>query len=199
MTEVQEQTARVGHVRPEDATGELAEAFQRQKQRGGRVSMLQMVMGNVPEVVVGWQKMSSSLKWRYVEEDPAFLQIQEMVRVRTSSMNGGAYCLAHNIDLGREVGNSDEHVAAIQGDFEASPLLTDAQKTALRWADAVNFFQARDDDELFAEMQRHFTDRQIVELTLGVCANSWSNRFTEALRVPLESAGNRLTFHPQPT
>src|SRR5207244_12840849 len=77
------------------------------------------------------------------EGDMDFLRIEQMVIIRTSSLNAADYCLGHNVDLGLEAGLSDKQVAAVQGDYEASDVLTAREKLAIRWAEAVTELRAR--------------------------------------------------------
>lgn len=186
---------RVQPVDPASATGELADAFAAQIRQFGRVSNFYQVMGNAPAAIKAWTEANRGVRLRYLTEDRDFLVIEQMVIVRTSSLNASAYCLGHNVDLAAEIGVSDEVLAAVQSDdFAQSDLLDDRQKTAIGWAQAVTQFTARDDDELFERMRKHFTDRQIVELTVLIGMWNYSNRFTEALHIDLEPSGRRLNF-----
>src|SRR6267154_1039984 len=79
---------------------------------------------------------------------------------------------------------TEAQIAAAQGsDYLASPDLDDRQKAAVRWAEAVTQMTARDDDEAFAAMKRHFTEKQIVELTVFCGMWNYSNRLCEARHV----------------
>jgi alkylhydroperoxidase family enzyme len=68
------------------------------------------------------------------------------------------------------------------------------QKAALRWADAVTNMTARDDDAAFEAMQRHFSEKQIVEITVFCGMWNYSNRLCEALHVDLERPDKRIEF-----
>lgn len=186
---------RVQPVDPTTATGELADAFAAQMKQFGRVSNFYQVMGNVPAAIKAWTEANRGVRLRYLKEDRDFLVVEQMVIIRTSSLNGSAYCLGHNVDLASEIGVSEEVIQAVQSsDFEQSELLDDRQKAAIAWAQAVTEFTARDDDQLFQRMRDHFTDRQIVELTVLIGMWNYSNRFTEALHIDLEPSGKRLNF-----
>lgn len=191
-----EKISRVRAIAPEEATGEVAELFERQSKQGGRVSNFHMVMANAPAASIGWRQASHGMRWRYVKDDPEFLKLIEMAIVRTSAVNRGEYCLQHNLELGLEAGITEEQMEALQGDFEASGLFSDREKLVIRWAEAVTKMTAGGDDELFAELQASFDDTQIVELTALVGMWNWSNRFTEALHIEVEPAGDRLRFEP---
>jgi alkylhydroperoxidase family enzyme len=123
------------------------------------------------------------------------VKIQQLVIIKTSALNRSAYCMSHNVPLGRKVGLTEAQVSAAQGSgYMASPDLDDRQKAAVRWAEAVTQMTARDDDEAFAAMKRHFTEKQIVELTVFCGMWNYSNRLCEALHVDLERPDKRIEF-----
>ena len=187
--------ARVTDVTPETAEGEIAKAFEDSMRQFGRVSNFSKTMANAPSALQAWMTANRGVRMKYLKAgDYDFLRIEQMVIIKTSQLNGSEYCLGHNVDLGIEAGLSCEEIDAVQGDYRASALLNDAQKAAVAWAEAVTNFTARDDDALFEELKLHFTEQQIVELTVLVGMWNWSNRLTEALHVVLEPPGERINF-----
>ena len=54
-------------------------------------------------------------------------------------------------------------------------------------------------DEAFAAMQRHFSEKQIVELTVFCGMWNYSNRLCEALHVDLERPDKRIEFQSKIT
>ncbi len=188
--------ARVQDITPETAEGEIADIFDDSLRQFGRVSNFSQTMALAPAALKAWMVANRGVRMKYLKAgDYDFLRIEQMVIIKTSSLNTAEYCLGHNVDLGIEAGLTAEEIAAVQSAaFRESPLLNDAQKTAVAWAEAVTEFAARDDDELFAAMRSHFSDQQIVELTVLVGMWNWSNRLTEALHVVLEPPGERINF-----
>ena len=90
---------------------------------------------------------------------------------------------------------TEAQIAAAQGsDYMNSSDLNDRQKAAVRWAEAVTTMTARDDDAAFAEMKKHFSEKQIVELTVFCGMWNYSNRLCEALHVDLERPDKRIEF-----
>jgi alkylhydroperoxidase family enzyme len=186
---------RVNEVTPETAEGDIAKVFDDSIRQFGRVSNFSKVMANAPAALQAWMTANRGVRMKYLKAgDYDFLRIEQMVIVKTSALNRSEYCLGHNVDLGLEAGVTQEQLDAVQGDYASSDVLSDRQKLAVRWAEAVTQFTARDDDELFAAMQREFTDEQIVELTVLVGMWNFSNRLTEALHVELEAPGERINF-----
>jgi hypothetical protein len=69
-----------------------------------------------------------------------------------------------------------------------SPLLTDREKAAVLWAEHVTLNTARERDDVFSEVRRHFDDAEIVELTLMSGLFNMFNRFMDSLQIPVEAA-----------
>ena len=103
--------------------------------------------------------------------------------------------MSHNVPLARKIGLTAAQIAAAQGsDYMRSGDLDDRQKAAIRWAEAVTLMHARDDDDAFAAMKQHFSEKQIVELTVFCGMWNYSNRLCEALHVDLERPDKRIGF-----
>ena len=171
----------VGGTRQDDragtAAGETKEVYDGVMRQWGRVSNFSKVLAHQPAALAGWMLPNESIRLKNVKSDPDYVRIQQLVIIKTSALNRSAYCMSHNVPLGRKVGLTAEQIAAAQGsDYLASPHLDERQKAAVRWADAVTQMTARDDDDAFAEMKRHF------------------NRLCEALHVDLEHPDKRIEF-----
>jgi alkylhydroperoxidase family enzyme len=187
--------ARVKMISPEAADDETRKVYDGVLKQWGRISNFSQVLAHQPAALQGWMLPNDSIRLSNVKTDPDYVKIQQLVIIKTSALNRSAYCMSHNVPLGRKIGLSDEQIKAAQGDdYMASPHLDDRQKAAIRWADAVTKMTARDDDDAFAAMKRHFTEKQIVELTVFCGMWNYSNRLCEALHVDLERPDKRIEF-----
>ena len=187
--------ARVKMIAPETAEGETKEVYDGVVRQWGRISNFSKVLAHQPAALAGWMLPNQSIRLNNVKSDPDYVKIQQLVIIKTSALNSSAYCMSHNVPLGRKVGLSAEQIATAQGaDYMASPHLDDRQKAAVRWAEAVTTMTARDDDDAFAAMKRHFAEKQIVELTVFCGMWNYSNRLCEALHVDLEQPDKRIEF-----
>lgn len=186
--------SRISLVDPASAEGEVAEIFARQVAQFGTVSNFYRTLAHAPAAIACWTTMNAGLRLRYVTEDLNFLQIEQMAIIKTSQLNGCDYCLGHNLELGRDAGLEPRQIAAVLGTVPDDDVLTPAQRCAVRWAEAVTLLTAEDDDELFTELRRHLSERQIVELTFLIGMWNCSNRVNRALRVELEAPECRLHF-----
>ena len=114
-------------------------------------------------------------------------RIKELVVIKTSHVNGCRYCYAHNTALGEAAGITHDEVSEISSDdYLDSKTLSDKEKLAVQWAEAVTLNTAATRDDLFGEMKRHFADAEIVELTIVSAMFNMINRLNDSLQVPIE-------------
>ena len=187
--------ARVKMIPPETTEPETRKVYDGVLKQWGRISNFSQVLAHQPAALAGWMLPNEAIRLTNVKADPDYVKIQQLVIIKTSALNGSAYCMSHNVPLGKKIGLTEAQIAAAQGDdYMASPDLDDKQKAAVRWAEAVTKMTARDDDEAFAEMKRHFSEKQIVELTVFCGMWNYSNRLCEALHVDLERPDKRIEF-----
>lgn len=81
------------------------------------------------------------------------------------------------------MGVSDEKILALP-DYETSPHYSPAERVALRYADAITLSDRDVDDALFAELQAHYSEEQILDLTASIAWENASSKFNRALRIP---------------
>src|SRR6266436_5176335 len=190
--------ARVRMIEPGEANPETSRVYDGVLKQWGRISNFSKVLAHQPAALEGWMLPNEMIRLANIKSDPDYVKIQQLVIIKTSALNQSAYCMSHNVPLGKKLGLSDAQIKAAQGrDYMSSPELDDRQKAAIRWAEAVTLMQARDDDDAFAAMKQHFSEKQIVELTVFCGMWNYSNRLCEALHVDLERPDKRIEFqHP---
>jgi alkylhydroperoxidase family enzyme len=182
-------------IPPEAADDETKTVYDGVLRQWGRISNFSKVLAHQPAALAGWMLPNESIRLKNVKADPDYVKIQQLVIIKTSALNQSAYCMSHNVPLGKKMGLTPEQIAAAQGsDYMTSPHLDDRQKAAVRWADRVTTMTARDDDEAFSAMKQHFSEKQIVELTVFCGMWNYSNRLCEALHVDLEHPDKRIEF-----
>lgn len=88
--------------------------------------------------------------------------------------------------LGQALGLTDREFAALQGNYRESPLFDAREKAVLRWTEAMTWNTAKQDDEVWDEMRRHFTDQEIVEISMACALFNMANRLNDSFRTELE-------------
>lgn len=113
--------------------------------------------------------------------------LRELVKVRASQLNGCAYCLDMHTKDARAHGETEQRLYALSAWREA-PFFTDRERAALEWAENLTLIASKGiPDELFASVREHFSEEEMIHLTLAVVQiNSW-NRLAITARVPVGS------------
>jgi AhpD family alkylhydroperoxidase len=108
-----------------------------------------------------------------------------LVKLRASYINGCAYCVDMHTKDARLAGETEQRLYAIAV-WHETPFFTPRERAALAWTEAVTeISKAGVPDELFALVQSHFTEKEIVDLTMAVVTiNGW-NRLSIAFRTPV--------------
>jgi AhpD family alkylhydroperoxidase len=114
--------------------------------------------------------------------EPALL---ELVRMRTSQLNGCAFCLDMHSKDARARGEGEQRLHLLNAWREA-PFYSARERAALAWCEALTLLpQSGAPDEVYEQLARQFDEQEIVALTLAIVAiNGW-NRFAVGLRSPV--------------
>ncbi len=108
----------------------------------------------------------------------------EIALVVVSKLNECTYCVAHHAPRLVDQGLPEETVERI---LEPDcPGLDPVDRLVRDYAVQVSTAPGRIRDETFAELRRHFTEPQIVELTVRTALCGFFNRVNDALRIELE-------------
>jgi len=99
----------------------------------------------------------------------------ELVKTRASQINGCAFCLHMHTKDARANGETEERLHLLNA-WRESPLYSDRERAALAWTEALTLVdETHAPDEDYAELSRHFTPVEQVNLTLLIGAiNTWN-------------------------
>src|SRR3979490_1162859 len=90
--------------------------------------------------------------------------LKEMCRILISMKHGCGYCSTVRSRIAFESGLTEEKLMATM-DYETSPLFDERERAALRFASRFKEGDdAIDSDEVYADLKRHFTEEEIIEL-----------------------------------
>ena len=87
-----------------------------------------------------------------------------------------------NTAVGRKRGIPEDKLAAVDR-WADHPGFTERERAALAYAEMVTISPNDVTDEQFAELRRHFNDREIVELTVQASFEGFRARVNRALRI----------------
>ena len=109
----------------------------------------------------------------------------ELAIVAVSQVNACDYCVAHHKPFLAVEGVSGAGVDRLLN-YRDHPELDDVDRLVVEYAIAVTEQSGRLPDAIFARLRRHFTEAQIVELTLRVTLCGFFNKFNDALQIEEE-------------
>jgi AhpD family alkylhydroperoxidase len=109
----------------------------------------------------------------------------ELVKFRTSQINGCAYCLDMHSKDARANGESEQRLYALSA-WRETPFFTDRERAALEWAEAVTLISENHaPDEVYDQVRQRFTEKELVALTTAVVAiNGWNRLCISFRAVP---------------
>ena len=116
---------------------------------------------------------------REIRIDPA---LRELVKLRSSILNGCAYCIDMHTKDARKAGESEQRLYAIAAWHEA-PFFSERERAALALTDAVTLIaDTHVPAAVYDEAARHFDPEELAHLIWQIAAiNAW-NRTAVATR-----------------
>ena len=161
---------------------ELAESIAKIKgARGGRLINIYRLMLHSPALANAWFDLNQAV--RYGTEIDG--QSRELAVIRVAILNGVEYVQrGHGPAYALKEGLTPEQVAALS-DWRASQLFSAQQRALLAYTDAMTE-NIEVTDDVFDNARKHFSERQIVELTMLIGAYNMLTRFLKALKVDPE-------------
>lgn len=111
--------------------------------------------------------------------DPALV---ELVKIRASQLNGCGYCLEMHTREARAMGETETRLHLLAA-WRESPLYTERERAALAWTEAITLIaQSGVPDAVYEAARAHFSEKELVNLTLAIgVINTW-NRLAIAFR-----------------
>ena len=118
----------------------------------------------------------------YVGDCGVEAPLLELVRLRASQINGCAYCIDMHTKDARARGETEQRLYLLQSWADA-PLYSDRERAALAWTESVTrISETRAPDAVYNEARKHFTEAELVALTMAIITiNGW-NRLAIAFR-----------------
>jgi len=118
----------------------------------------------------------------YIQRSGLEKSLTELVAMRASQINGCAFCLDQHSREARRGGETEQRLYLLDAWHESS-LYSPRERAALAWTDAVTrIADTHAPDALYEELRGHFSDKEIVDLTVLVGLTNLWNRLAIGLR-----------------
>lgn len=173
--------AAVNLVEKEEAGGIAAQVYQAVEQSYGFVPNILKAIANCPELLGTFAPF-----WGSVYTSPVIsARHRAIAALATAQAHDCKYCVSHMSASALRAGMTGNEIAATtpsssEGLYdEKERLIVEYATTLTRDTDGVT-------DEMLERMKQHFTDAELVNLTLVVGLYNLTGRFLKALRVDVE-------------
>ena len=179
--------ARVPYIEYDDASEEVRELYESATRITGRVTNLHKIMAHAPWLYRWYLPLQMSAQ----RDGIGVLdhRSRTLAHVKTSLVNACEYCTEHTSTLGRYAGVlSDEEFEALQQGHGESDHFDEKDIAVIEWSEAVAMNRARRETELFERLSQHFSDTEIVELTMVIAVRCVANKVVDSLWGDLEDA-----------
>jgi len=146
-------------------------------ERGGKLLRLYQALLNSPPVAEGWLKLFTAIR----QKTELGGRYRELAILRVALLNGADYEYRAHLPFAQQEGLSQEQIDALPG-WQLSERFDARERTVLAYTDAMTR-GIRVPDAVFAEVRRHFDERETVELTATIGGYNLVSRFLVAMQL----------------
>lgn len=119
----------------------------------------------------------------YVQKSGIEKRYLSLVKIRTSQINGCAYCVDMHTKEAEKAGFSNQWIALIAV-WKESALFDEKERAVLNWAESMtNVSQTGIPDSDFDKMRKHFSNAEIAKLSTAIATINVWNRMALAIRL----------------
>ncbi|MDA0241399.1 MAG: carboxymuconolactone decarboxylase family protein [Proteobacteria bacterium] len=175
--------ARITPLTIDELPEDLRIAAEKQMEGAGFVMNSFLTTARKPKI----SRAFSALRDAIMEELTFDPDLRQMMFHIMSLSSGCRYCQAHSVTfMNRRGMNIPADKVAALWDYETSPLFTDAERAALRFAQASGCVPSAVSDENYEELRLYFSDDQIVEMVCALAYGAYLNKINDTLGTELE-------------
>lgn len=119
---------------------------------------------------------------KYLEGCGLEKSLMELVKVRASQVNGCSHCLELHSRRARIQGETEQRVILLAA-WRETDVYTQRERAALEWTEALTRIDlGRVSDEIYGFVRQHFSEKELVDLSLAVLSINDYNRLNIAFR-----------------
>ena len=167
---------------PPEHTPDLKDAFAQYVKALGFIPNSMLILQRKPKIVKAMAQLTAAV-WE--PDGEVARDFKRLIAHVASRAAGCQYCMAHTAGGALLFGVDAAKVEAIW-DFRTSPLYSEAERVALDFSIAAASQPNGVTEEMFAQMRKHWSETQIVEIAAVVAVFGFLNRWNDTMGTPLE-------------
>lgn len=174
--------ARINLIQIEAASAEVKEIYE--KALRGKPGNAQKALAHCPEMLKAFLSFYASVCCSLDRK------LYELIYIRVSLINGCHYCTQHHLASSKRVGLTSEDWASLKaGDYSR---YGEKEKAVLTYVEKLTRSPHEISDADFANLKKHFSDPEIVDIHLLTGLANLTNRFTDPLGLEVEFAEEKI-------
>lgn len=127
------------------------------------------------------QKAMFSLE-KYISDSGLHHKLIHLLQMRASQINGCAYCIDMHSKDARSLGETEQRLYGLDA-WRETPYYTERERAALAWTETITLVSATHvPDDVYGEVAKHFSEKEIVDLTIVVSTINMWNRLAISMR-----------------
>jgi uncharacterized peroxidase-related enzyme len=174
--------ARINLIQSEVASAEVKEIYE--KTLRGKPGNVQKALAHRPEMLKTFLGFYASVG-RSLDR-----KLYELIYIRVSLINGCHYCTQHHLASSKRVGLTSEDWATLKAGGYSR--YSEKEKAALTYIEKLTRTPHEISDADFANLKKHFSDPEIVDIHLLTGLANLTNRFTDPLGLEVEFPEEKL-------
>jgi AhpD family alkylhydroperoxidase len=109
-------------------------------------------------------------------------KLRALIELRVSQINGCVYCINLHSREAQALGEAQPKLDSLAAWHESS-LFDDREKAALAWAESLTLiFKNHADATEYALVRKHFSDTEVIEMSLAISLANFWNRMAGGFR-----------------
>ena len=173
--------ARINYIdESQTSNPEILEAFDRMIKKRGKLTNIYKALAHKPEILKTIGPFVAAVQ-KPDELDP---KLKERIILRVSKINRSAYCCHAHEQISSKMGFSRDEIEEMNDPVSAN--ISDAEKAALIYAEALTVNPGSIPDSVYSNLEKYYSESQIVEITALAALYNMINRFNEALKLDPE-------------
>ncbi len=122
---------------------------------------------------------------KYVDRTSIDKKLKELIKIRTSQINGCAFCLNMHTKEARELGETEQRIYALNA-WRETPYFTPEERAVLALTEAVTLVaESHVPDDVYNDAAQYFDEKQLSEIIMQIVViNSWNRLAVTARKIP---------------
>ena len=109
-------------------------------------------------------------------------KLLHLVKLRASQINGCAFCIDMHSKDARALGETEQRLYALDA-WRETPFYTERERAALEWTESLTLVsQTHVPDETYEQVRTHFSEKEIIDLSLAASVINLWNRIAISTR-----------------